>query len=98
MMVFNNDHFFVFILFKTSSLVLCSFHDILKILLYNHISNASTLSNATLVNVHVSAPHIKVLTQVKHFAMRDLNSMLVCFMSESLIYSQMQSLQPLSFC
>ena len=40
MIVFNND-LLVFILCKTSALVLCSFHDILNILLYSHISKAS---------------------------------------------------------
>ena len=37
LIVFNND-LLVFILCKTSPLVLCSFHDILNILLYSHIS------------------------------------------------------------
>ena len=52
LIVFNND-LFVFILCKTSPLVLCSSHDILNILLYSHISKASNLSNVTLVSVHV---------------------------------------------
>ena len=61
---------------KTSPIVLCSFHDILNILLYSHISKASNLSNVTLVSVHVSAPYTSV-NHIKHFAMRDLNSMLM---------------------
>ena len=48
LIVFNND-LLVFILCKTSPLVLCSFHDILNILLYSHISKASNLSEVTLV-------------------------------------------------
>ena len=48
LIVFNNDRL-VFILCKTSALVLCSFHDILNILLYSHISKASNLSDVTLV-------------------------------------------------
>ena len=59
LIVFNND-LLVFILFKTSPLVLCSFHDILNILLYSHISKASNLSDVTLVSVHVSAPYTSV--------------------------------------
>ena len=55
LIVFNND-LLVFILCKTSPLVLCSFHDILNILLYSHISKASNLSYVTLVSVHFSAP------------------------------------------
>ena len=46
LIVFNND-LLVFILCKTSALVLCSFHDILNILLYSHISKASNLSDVT---------------------------------------------------
>ena len=46
LIVFNND-LLVFILCKTSPLVLCSFHDILNILLYSHISKASNLSDVT---------------------------------------------------
>ena len=56
LIVFNND-LLVFILCKTFALVLCSFHDILNILLYSHISKASNLSDVTLVSVHVSAPY-----------------------------------------
>ena len=59
LIVFNND-LLVFILCKTSALVLCSFHDILDILLYSHISKASNLSDVTLVSVHVSAPYKSV--------------------------------------
>ena len=59
LIVFNND-LLVFILCKTSALVLCSFHDILNILLYSHISKASNLSDVTLVSVHVSAPYKSV--------------------------------------
>ena len=59
LIVFNND-LLVFILCKTSPLVLCSFHDILNILLYSHISKASNLSDVTLVSVHVSAPYKSV--------------------------------------
>ena len=59
LIVFNND-LFVLILCKTSPLVLCSFHDILNILLYSHISKASNLSDVTLVSVHVSAPYKSV--------------------------------------
>ena len=58
-MVFNND-LFVFILFRTSSLVLRSFHDILNILLYNHFSKACRLPGVTLVSVYVSAPYNSV--------------------------------------
>ena len=47
LIVFNND-LLVFILCKTSALVLCSFHDILNILLYSHISKASNLSDVNL--------------------------------------------------
>ena len=50
----------VFIWCKTSPLVLCSFRDILNILLYSHISKASNLSDVTLVSVHVSAPYKSV--------------------------------------
>ena len=60
LIVFNND-LLVFILCKTSALVLCSFHDILNILLYSHISKASNFSDVTLVSVHVSAPYKSVL-------------------------------------
>ena len=49
---------------------------ILNILLYNHISKASSLSEVTLVSVRVSAPY-KSIDQLQHFAMRDLNSMLM---------------------
>ena len=59
LIVFNND-LLVFIVCKTSPLVLCSFHDILNILLYSHISKASNLSDVTLVSVHVSAPYKSV--------------------------------------
>ena len=59
LIVFDND-VLVFILCKTSQLVLCSFHDILNILLYSHISKASNLSDVTLVSVHVSAPYKSV--------------------------------------
>ena len=75
LIVFNND-LLVFILCKTSPLVVCSFHGILNILLYSHISKASNLSDVTLVSVHVSAPYRSV-DQIKHFAMRDLDSMLM---------------------
>ena len=53
LIVFNND-LLVFILCKTSPLVLCSFHDILNSLLYSHISKASNLSDVTLVSVHAT--------------------------------------------
>ena len=53
LMVFDND-LFVFILFKISSLVLCSYYDIRNILLYNRISKASSLSRVTLVSVGYS--------------------------------------------
>ena len=59
LIVFNND-LLVFILCKTFPLALCSFHDILNILLYRHISKASNLSNVTLVSVYVSAPYKSV--------------------------------------
>ena len=59
LIVFNND-LLVFILCKTSPLVLCSFHDILNILLYSHISKASNLPDVTLVSAHVSAPYKSV--------------------------------------
>ena len=52
LIVFNND-LLVFILCKTYALVLCSFHDILNILLYSHISKASNLSDVTLVKILV---------------------------------------------
>ena len=55
--IVSNNDLLVFILCKTSPLVLCSFHDILNILLYSHISKASNLSDVTLVSVHVSAPY-----------------------------------------
>ena len=48
LIVFNND-LLVFILRKTSPLVLCSFHNILNILLYSHISKASNLSEILLL-------------------------------------------------
>ena len=56
--IYNN--LLVFILCKTSPLVLCSFHDIPNILLYRHISKASNMSDVTLVSVHVSAPYKSV--------------------------------------
>ena len=59
LIVFNND-LLVFILCKTSPLVLCSFHDILNIPMYSHISKASNLWDVTLVSVHVSAPYKSV--------------------------------------
>ena len=46
LIVFYND-ILVFILCKTSPLVLCFFHDILNILLYSHISKAYNLSDIT---------------------------------------------------
>ena len=59
LIVFNND-LLIFILCKTSPLVLYSFHDILNMLLYSHIAKASNLSDVTLVSVHVSAPYNSV--------------------------------------
>ena len=46
----------VFIILSTSSLDLCSFHNILNICLYVHISKASNLLVKVFVKVHVSAP------------------------------------------
>ena len=54
------DYRWHIMMMKTSSLVLCSFHNILNILLYSHISKASNLSDVTLVSVHVSAPYKSV--------------------------------------
>ena len=68
LIVFNNN-FLVFILCKTSPLVLCSFHDILNILLYSHISKASNLSDVTLVRDYntitcvLAAKTIKIINQ-----------------------------------
>ena len=55
-------HFLLLIVFNNDLLVfiLCSFHHILNILLYSHISKTSNLSDVTLVSVHVSAPYKSV--------------------------------------
>ena len=67
---------FVLILFKTSSLISCSFRDILNTLPHNHILKASSLLDVALVSVHVSAPYTSV-EHIRRFTMRDFNSMLM---------------------
>ena len=59
LMIFINSRF-VSIILSTCSLDLCSFHDILNIHLYVHISKTSILLVKVFVMVHVSAPEKSV--------------------------------------
>jgi len=68
------NSFSFLILRSTSTLVIFSVHDILKILLYNYSSNASNLFEVALVKVQVSAPYKRV-ENTYHLSRRICNCM-----------------------